>query len=370
MKVVHVITDLGSGGAERMLVRIATYDFGPARARQVVIALMDEGVHGATLRAAGIELHCLGMKSGKPSLWALLKLVRLLRRIRPDVVMTWLYHADFMGILAAPLAGVRRVIWNLRCSETDLSRYVRSTRLIVALLARMSGFPWLVAANSEAALTAHEALGYAPRRWTLLRNGFDLREWRADAADRVAVRAELGLSPEDCAFGMVARVDPQKDHATFLAAAAALAASSHSARFVLIGRDTSSLRSCEALGSRLVALGERRDVARLLRGLDVLVLSSVGESSPNVVGEAMATELPCVVTDVGDAADLVGDTGWLVAPQDAKGLAAAMQAALEIGAAQRSALGRAARTRIAEKWSIEGSAAGYAALWRTAVESQ
>ena len=360
--VLHVITGLGSGGAERMLTRLAVARARRTEERHVVVSLMDDGVYGGTLRAAGVTLHCLGMVRALPSPLALVRLIAIIRREHPTLVMTWLYHADLLGSLAAWAAGVRRVVWNLRCSDMDFSRYSRATRWVVAVLARLSAFPVAVAANSQAGRRAHEVLGYRPRRWVYLPNGFDLTEWYPDAADRPAVRAELGLSADDVVLLHVARVDPQKDHQTFAAAAVRVAASCPQVRFVLVGRGTESLAVPPGLAGRWLTLGERRDIPRLMRMADFLVSSSAyGEGFPNVLGEAMASGLPCVATDSGDAADIIGNTGHVVPRGNAAALAKAV--AELIRAPDRAFLAVAVRERVAARWSLDKTIERYATLW-------
>ncbi len=364
--VLHVITGLGAGGAERMLTRVAFANCGPDAPRQVVVSLMDEGVHGASLRANGVELHCLGMRRRLSFLALLPRLIAVMRKVQPDVIMTWLYHADLVGILGASLAGlgVRRVVWNLRCSDIDFSHHARSTRWAVSLLAWLSPLPWAVATNSQAGRRAHEALGYRPRRWIYLPNGFDTEEWRPDATDRAMVRNDLDLADSALVVGMVARADPQKDYATFLAAAELVAAQHPQACFVLIGRNTGQLRIPPILLGRLTALGERRDVARLLRGLDIAVLSSAyGEGFPNTLGEAMATELPCVATDVGDVADLIGDAELVVAPRNPMALANAIDVVISESRENRALRGQRGREKIKHQYGIERVARIYRDLW-------
>lgn len=135
-----------------MLARIATYEYGEDAPRQIVISLMDEGIHGTALRSAGVELHCLGMRNGVSFLRAPLRLAAILRSLKPSVLMTWLYHADLVGTLAALMAGVsmHRVIWNVRCADMNLAHYAFTTRVTVALLVKLSRFPAGVAVNSRA----------------------------------------------------------------------------------------------------------------------------------------------------------------------------------------------------------------------------
>lgn len=361
--VLHIITGLGSGGAERMLTRVVLAAQGVDAPRHVVVVLMNEGIYGDVLRAAGVELHCLNMRRGVPSLRALIRLARIIRRSRPDTIMTWLYHAALIGTMAALLSGIgtRCTVWNLRGSDIDFSRSAPMTGLVVRGLKLLSRLPAAIAVNSMAGLAYHKHLGYRPKRWVYLPNGFDLDEWRPDADDRRAVRAEWKFDDEIIAIGMVARVDPQKDYPTLLAAAEQLTARDKRLRFVLIGKDTERLTIPLALQDYVMTLGERRDIQRLLRGLDIGVLSSAfGEGFPNFVGEAMASGVPCVVSDVGDAAALVGDTGLSVPPRSPEALAAAL---FEMVGESRYSRGQAARARIKEHYSLEAVTAQYEALW-------
>ena len=363
--VVHLITGLGGGGAERMLARIAMYAFGPEAPRQIVISLMGEGTHGSTLRSAGVELHCLDMRNGLSFFPVLLRLAAIFRRLKPNVLMTWLYHADLVGTLAAMIAGLsmRRVIWNVRCSDMNLAHYAATTRIATIALARLSRFPACVAANSKAGQRAHSGMGYRPRKWIYLPNGFDLDVWRPDEGDREAVRNELKLAPGILAIAMIARVDPQKDHGTFLAAAQYLVARHSNLRFVLIGKGTEALALPAAMAGQVIALGERQDVDLLLRGLDIVVLSSMTEGFPNVIGEAMATALPCVVTDVGESAELVGETGLVTPARDPTALAEAIMKMVSESPEARQARGARARERIRANFSIDRIANLYKATW-------
>ncbi len=364
--ILHVITDLGSGGAEAMLTRLVTACNKIADPRQIVVSLVEGGVYGDALRDAGIEAHCLRLHSFWHLPAALYRLIRLMRREQPSVVITWLYHADLIGIVAAITSGLgpRRVVWNLRCSNIDLSNYHRTTRWIVTLLVLLSPLPWGVAANSRAGKRAHEALGYRPRRWIYLPNGLDPNEWRHCPRSRSEVRAELGLSETAEVVGMVARLDLQKDHATFLSAAELLMARHPETRFLLIGRDTETVPPREWL----LAMGERNDVPRLMSALDIAVLcSAYGEGSPNAIMEAMAAELPCVVTDVGDAPRLIGGSGIVVPSGDPQALAEAISVLISEGSDKRIRRGRRARKMVFRKHEIEGAVQRYRQLWETCI---
>lgn len=361
----HIIAGLRSGGAERMLSRVATR---PRQGdRHVVVSLLDEGAYGAFLRDAGVELHCLRIKSRFPSPRAITRLTKLLRTLRPDVVMTWLYPADLLGTLCAGMAGLgaARVVWNIRCSNFEPTREPIVDRLVRRALAWLSPRPFAVAVNSHAGRKHHEALGYRPRAWWYLPNGVDTDVWRPCAKTRQAVRRELGISDHELVCGLVARVDPQKDHANFLAAAEHVASVRRDVRFLLVGEGTQGLVLPPDLQGRVIALGKQEHVSRLMNVLDVSVLSSAyGEGFPNVVCEAMATEVPCIVTDVGDAARLVEGAGMSVPPRDATALAGAMLGLLDMPRDERRALGRAARLKVIENYTIEIACQAYSDLCR------
>jgi glycosyltransferase involved in cell wall biosynthesis len=367
--VTHVITSLGSGGAESVLARLSTT---PGPVRHAVVSLMDEGIHGEALRARGVSVSTLNIAPGSLALvlpW--LRLVRHLRRTRPDIVMTWLYHADLMGSAASLLAGIRTIVWNVRCSNMDLTRYSRKTALVVRMLAVMSALPKVIVSNSAAGKRHHMELGYRPGVWQVIPNGFEIPSEPVPDRIQQAVRAELGGGDQTVVVGMVARVDAMKNHAGFLAAAAQAAAKEPQLRFVLIGRGTDdptfevvNTVSQLGLGTRTRLLGERQDVHRLLHGIDILVSASTfGEGLSNAVGEAMSMGIPCVVTDVGDSALLVGETGLVVPPGDTAALAEAILRMARMPADQRQTMGNAARSRIQESYSMLKMAGDYTALF-------
>lgn len=355
VKVLHLISGLGTGGAERMLTRLVTR-MEALDIAQGVISMTGPGTFGPAITAAGVPLHDLGMARGRLDPRAVGRLVGLLRRERPDVLMTWLYHADLLGTVAALVPGTARALaWNLRCSDMDGLRYGRLTRLLAALSRR----PAVVVSNSEAGKRFHAGLGYRPKAWTVLPNGIDTDVFRPDPAARSAVRAAAGGLPEGAVvLGVVARIDPMKGHGVFLEAFTTLRARRPDVHAVLIGKDTLTLPPTPGV----IALGERGDVPDLLPGLDGLVSPSLfGEGFSNVIGEAMACGVPVAATDVGDAAMIVGNTGRIAPPGDAGALAAAMDALL---GADRVALGAAARRRVEETWALPRVLEAYATLFR------
>ncbi|HEX4301143.1 MAG TPA: glycosyltransferase, partial [Rhizomicrobium sp.] len=341
----------------------------------IVVSLRDEGTYGGLLAAAGIECHALGMPRGRVTAAGVAKLLRLIRRSRPDVVQTWMYHANLVGGVAARACGVRKVIWGLRHTDLAPGSIGGSTRLVNRACAVLSGVvPSVIVACAQRAAEVHEAAGYDRRKLVVIPNGYDLSRFAPDGAAGLAVRAELGIPAGAPVLGLVARFNPQKNHAGLLEAVARLRSSHPDLQVILAGRDCSADNSVLAdmaarTGVPVHLIGPRRDVPAVMNALDLHVLASgSGEAFPNVVAEAMACGTPCVVTDVGDAARIVGDTGWVAPVGDSIALENAILAAL----AERrdaAAWGRRkqdARARVASHFSLQRMVSAYAALWEPA----
>lgn len=370
LRVVHIISGLGHGGAETVLFRLVTTSTDDYE--HIVISMGGEDVFGPRLRAAGISVYVLRMHGVIQVMKGVWRLHALLRRLRPDVVQTWMYHADLVGGLMARLAGVRAVSWGIRNSGADLAKSSRSSRFLAALCAPLSRLiPAVVVLCAENAMQRHRRWGYAADRMLVVPNGYDLSVWQPDAQARAEVRAQWGVDDSVAVVGSVARWNPLKDHSNLLAALAVLQHDGD-VRTVLIGEgldtgnaDLMALLHQHGLTQRVMLLGRRDDVPRLIQGLDVHVLSSRAEGFPNVVAEAMAAKVLCVVTDVGDAAHIVDDAGWVVPPQNAHALAQGMDQALALlgtsQAAERVARGR---QRVVDLFSLETMVSNWEAVWR------
>lgn len=353
-----------------MLVRVARA-MESDRWRAHVVSMIPAGPMAVPLREAGIPVDSLELRRGAPDPRALLRLRRVTRHARPDLIQSWMYHADLLGGL---VGGIERVpvVWNVRHSNLDPAVNSRSTLLTARLCAASSRrLPAAVIYCSSAARAAHEEIGYRPLLGQVLPNGFDLEQFTPTRDARAEVRAELDAGDDSLVVAIVARFHPQKDHATFARAAADLART-HDAVFVIVGRDCTpanqalvALLRDAGIAERTRLLGERHDVPRLLQGFDLLVSSSVGEGFPNSVGEAMAAGVPCVVTDVGDSALLVDGTGIVVPPGQPDALAAGMRRLADAGPDRRQELGRQARRRMEQHFSIGAVAGMYADLYET-----
>jgi glycosyltransferase involved in cell wall biosynthesis len=371
IKILHIATGLGMGGAETSLANLMAFtdraEFEPR-----VLSLSDNQPVGERIRALGIPVDALGMRPGRIVPADFFRLTRTLREIKPDLIQTWMYHADLLGSLAAPLARNPPVVWGLHMTVDDMQSVKRGTRLVIrvnALLSRWS--PVRIVCCAENTRLSHAHLGYAAAKMTVIPNGFDLSKFQPDESARAGVRAELKLSPETKLVGMAARFHPQKDHANFVATAARLHEKMPEVHFILWGKDINwdnrtlaGWIDAAALRDRFHLLDLRLDAPRLTAALDVSTLSSRGEAFPMVIGESMACAVPCAVTDVGDAASMVADTGRTVPPADAAALARAWQELLALPAEERSRLGQRARQRVMEQYDIRKTSTQYADLYR------
>jgi glycosyltransferase involved in cell wall biosynthesis len=364
IRVLHLITTLQSGGAQAMLANLVTARSSGCSLEHAVIEMTVHDVCDERIRRAGVPLHTLGMTRGRLSVAAVGRFVRLLRRERPSIVQTWLYHADLLGLVALPVLRVP-LVWNVRCSW-----HVNINGLAPRTCARLSKLPTAVVVNSQAGQEVHQRLGYRPRRWCLIGNGFDLNAFKPDAAARSQVRAELGLSSGAILIGIVGRWDPNKDYATFLAAAGQVSRRRDDVRFVMVGEGLvptnevlgQLITQCKLQG-RVYLVGRRTDVSRLTAALDIAACTSVGEGFPNVVGEAMAAGVPCVTTDVGDARQLVGDEALVVPRRDPEALAATWLQLLEMDPSALRGRGLAGRARIAQHYDLSNVVKQYESLY-------
>jgi len=366
IRIAHVISDLDTGGAEMMLAKLVGA-MDRDRFSNTVISLTDRGQLGEQIESSGVAVHPLGMKRGRPDIFALPRLIRLFNTLNPTIVQSWLYHADLLSTLAVKFSGSPILLWNVRCSDMDLKRYSLLSRWVRWVLARWSAAPAAVIVNSEAGKQQHERLGYRPRRWDVIPNGFDTARFHPNTSLRLPLRQEWKVPPDAVVVALVARVDPMKDHATFLNAAQEVSNARQNVYFLLVGKDTQTLApavAAKGLTDRVRVLGYRSAIECLLPGVDVLCLSSAfGEGFPNVLGEAMACGTPCVSTDVGDARSIVADTGLIVPVRDPAALAHAIIDLIDRGPAARATLGRAARERIGTEYSLPRIVDRYTALY-------
>jgi glycosyltransferase involved in cell wall biosynthesis len=372
MKILHIITGLGGGGAEGALRQLVLAD---RENEHIIVSLTGDGVHGSALREQGVVVESIGMRRGRLSAAGIGRLWRLVRRHRPDVTQTWMYHADLIGGGISRAAVDAPVVWGLRSALLDRRMASLGTRAVVRLCAALSHvLPARIVSCSASAARAHISRGYSRSAIIVVPNGYDVVRLAPDEAARCHLRQEWGVPEETCLLGMVARWDPAKDHNTLFAALSQLHKTSPLGwTCVLVGeglaaenRALADLLQRYDIGGHLRLAGHRSNIAAVMSALDVHVLSSRAEAFPNVLAEAMAAGTPCVSTNVGDAPYIIGGTGWLVPPGAPTRLAAALQEAVsERGLSERwSARKAAARRRIVTEFALAKMVGAYRELWQ------
>lgn len=371
MKIVHIITGLNNGGAEGVLYRLVTHD---QENEHVVISMMDAGKYGPMLLDKNIDLYCLNMNAGEISPKPLLKLYKILKKNDPDVVQTWMYHADLIGGLTARAAGITNIFWNLRNSNFDSKHTKSSTIKIAKLNAKLSKIiPKKIISCAQGAVKAHTDLGYDEEKIVVIGNGYDLSTFKIDEDSQNLVRNELGIGGNPI-IGMVGRYDPQKNHKGLIEALKIVKEKGYVFDLLLVGRDLNNenrvlleqIRKAD-LYQKTHLLDQRNDIPNIMNALDLHVLSSsYGEGFPNVIAEAMACGTPCIATDVGDSAMIIGDSGWIVSENNSKELAnAIIKSFQEKDNEQKWAVKKeCARKRILDNFDIQIMIEKYNNVWK------
>ena len=355
----HVITDLDVGGAERMLVSYLTADRADS-GETMIVSLLRGGLFAENLDAAGYRVRDLGMGQVLTNMISPFRLARLIKQEQPDVIQSWMYHADLVTTLGVLLSGRRRKMrfyWGVRCSDMDTSKYHYTLRFVIWACAWLSWIPNGVIANSYAGRRVHQAIGYRARNFSVIPNGVDIERFHPDPELRREFREELDIPDDMIAIAMVARVDPMKDHAKFLTAIENVPG----VIGVVAGRGTENLPD----SPRLRRLGMRQDIERVYAGCDAVVsCSAFGEGFPNVLVEGMAAGLLPVATDVGDSALIVDGVGTVVPASDDAKFLEAIRGLVDQGQARLLRRGIQARERVAEFYSLDRAVTAFDHIYR------
>jgi glycosyltransferase involved in cell wall biosynthesis len=368
LSVVHVIAGLHMGGAETSLARLIENQDSD-RFRTMVISLRRGGEMAARLTRAGADIVEIEGTSLLDTLGRWRGVVAQVKALQPAIIHGWMYNGNIAALLLRQQARLKsRLLWNVRASLLGMEGFPLRIRASIRLSALLSRSPEIIVYNSEAGEREHRAIGFNPRAAIVIDNGVDVMSMSFQPQARERIRHEINVQSSAFVVCNIARLDPMKDHSTLLEAAALLR--DLDLRFVLVGPGVSMssdmLRSTIErlrLADKVTLLGSRADVADVLSASDLFCLSSYTEGMPNVVAEAMACELPCVVTDVGDAARLVGETGIVVPPRDPARLAEAIHTMLAAPQELRRTRGRQARARIESSFSIERMIHSYQNLY-------
>jgi glycosyltransferase involved in cell wall biosynthesis len=376
MRLVHIIVGLEGGGAEHFLTRLL--ERLPPRFETSVISLSTIGVVGDRLRASGIKVSTLGMTRHSLAPATIFRLRDMLKEANPDVVQTWMYHADLLGGLVARWVGIPAIVWSIRHGDLSLQHTKLRTVMVARACAALSHrVPDRILCCANIARLNHVRFGYADDKIEVLPNGFDLSRFKPVSGMREKIRREVGVPDHVPIVASIGRFHPQKGHRILIEAAARLRGRRPPIHYVLVGAGLDDSNAALAgwlaehgLQSSFSLLGIRDDVPQLLAAADALVLPSIGEEGfPNVVGEAMASGVPCIASDVGDAPFIIGDTGFIVPRGDAGALANTMERFLAMSAQERQSYGARARQRVTENFDMNAIIQRYAEFYDRVFEN-
>lgn len=371
MEILHIITGLNKGGAETVLYNLCRsekeYD-------HVVVSLQDAKDLGPLFDQIKVPVHTLNFPKGGVTVSGLIKLYKLILEIKPDAIQTWMYHADFIGGLAARAAGVKNIFWGIHHTKLSKGNSKILTIFISRINALLSHFvPKKIIYCAQESRKVQESIGFKKEKGIVIPNGHDTENFKENDYLRSSFRHEINISNKTFLVGYVGRYDPQKDLKTLLNSFAKLNNKKLNIKFVLVGHnlDTSNSDLVKIINENnlnccVYLLGKRSDIPSVMNGIDLCVLSSISEAFPNVLNEAMLCSTPCVTTNVGDASIIVGDTGWVVEPQNPDLLANEIINAEEESRTNNSSWVHrkmACRKRIMKYYSIERMLQKYKQAW-------
>lgn len=370
IRILHIITGLSVGGAETSLLKLLGA-MDSARFEHEVVSLTDLGPISYQIEALGVTVSAMGLPhvSGFPAL------IGKIHSSKADVVQTWMYHADLLGGVAARLLTTRPIVWNIRNNEISPGLKMFRTRLVMKTCAMLSSIvPAKIISNSIVAKNLHVNQGYNDDKFIIIPNGFDTEKFRPDPRVRLKIRTRLGISESDFLVGYFARLDPLKNHAGFVRACGFLAERIPHLRILMCGKyiDPSNdilmaMLDEAGLAGRVSLLGEQMNMPAYYSAIDTFCLASLSEAFPNVVGEAMACSVPCIVTDVGDSKSILGDGGLVVKAGDDRALSDAILKMSFLSNDERKLMGFYARNRIKSQYSMQSYAIKYEKLYETII---
>lgn len=352
-KILHVINGLGSGGAENMLYKTLKYS-NKSEYEHVVISLLDAGIYEKKIEDLGIEVYKLNLDK-KNLVSSLIKSWKIAKNF--DVINTWLYHADIFGFVLSKILLKKKLIWNIRHSNLDQNANKPSTLRIIKLNSKLSKYVNSITYNSYRALEVHTNNGYKNKESIVIPNGFELNKFKYNENKREMVRDKLNINFYDKVIITVGRWDIQKDYCTLIKALNEVKRNNTNFKLIMIGsklnnenQNLVNLIKRYDLANEVLLLGRKSNIATFMSAADVYVSSSLGESFSNSIGEAMACELPCLVTDVGDSKLIVGDTGKVVPAKDYTELAKELNNFINTPIMGRN---KEARKRVMAKYDIK-----------------
>jgi glycosyltransferase involved in cell wall biosynthesis len=360
MNILFLTRSLSYGGSERQLVALAK-GLWKQGVPVTVATFYPGGPLGRDLESTGVSVESLEKRARWDALGFFWRLLRLRCRIQPTILHGYLATANILTVLLKPFCPFTKIVWGLRASNMELERYGYVDQIQSWVECKLSHFADLIVVNSHAGFDFAARKGFSQDKMVVIPNGIDVDRFHPDPVSRNRLRDVWGVSDREQLIGLVGRLDPMKGHDTFIKAAALLSRGRGNIRYICVGDGPEAFKQKLVALSKEVGLGHRLiwvrasdDVGAIYNALDIVTsCSSYGEGFSNVIGEALACGRLCVVTDVGDARRIVGDTGYVVAPGNPPALVSAWQEALDAGSVEKASRSQRARERVIQHFSLE-----------------
>jgi len=320
MRVLMLTYSFNLGGSELQLVALAS-GLQKKGCLVTVAGVSTGGPLQRNLDLVGVSTVSLHRRGRWDVVGLFTHLFRLIRREKPDILHSYLVVPNIIAIFFKPLFPRLRIVWGIRASNAEIYVSDWLSHIYYWIERHLAHFADLIIINSYAGLKHFSHKSFPIEKMQIIPNGIDTERFQRDILKGKHIRDEWGIGTQDILIGLVGRLNPMKDHPTFFQAAAQLIKERSDIRIVCVGDGPAVYRNqLYALGRNLgldhhlIWAGARDDMPAVYSALDMACSSSVTEGFPNAIGEAMACGVPCVVTDVGDSARIVGETG-VVVPQ-------------------------------------------------------
>lgn len=367
-KIIHIITGLGNGGAEMMLFKLLE-NTKNNKSKIEVISMMDEGIMGEKIEKLGIKVHTLNMNRGIPNLSGIKKAKKICENA--NIIQSWMYHADLFSFIVSLFVKPQKLIWGIRRSNLEKDKNKKSTLLIAKINSFLSNrVVNKIVSCSKIATEVHSDYGYCKEKIVTIPNGFSLEKYKYFKEAKEKIIDELKINKNNKILTLVGRWNILKDHNNCLEALKILKEKRDDFTMIFCGtgvdptnKELVRMIKEKKLENNVIILGRRKDIPNIMSATDIYISSSSGEGFPNVVGEAMACECPCIVTDVGDSAYIVGDTGIVIPRQNSELLAKGIDKLLNLKEIERKELGKLARQRIMDNFEISKVVSLYEKLY-------
>lgn len=363
-RIIHIINSLHSGGAENMLYKIIKHSDKEEYYHEIIV-LRSGGILSQKITKQGVKIHNLSTHNGN-IFKQIRKSIDIMKHF--DIVNTWLYHSDFYGFIIGKLILKKKLIWNIRHSNLDKNANKAKTLMIVKINSLLSRYVDYITYNSKEAIIKHKKVGYADKNSILVLNGFEMDKYNYSLSDRINVRKSLDIDLNENVFITVGRWNIQKDYFTLIESLNLLKNDNIDFKMLMVGNkldinneELVNIIDKYNLNNNILLLGRRDDIPQILSSSDIYISSSLGESFSNTIGEAMACELPCVVTDVGESRNIVGDYGKVVNSKDYTGLKDAIYSMINLP--ELRIMGKQARKRIKTNYDINNIVKLYEKLY-------